>query len=74
MTLRKLCNHPDLVTNDYSDLVTCERGKIRGAPANKGARKDDKEEEDEGEFVVIPSSKRKRKNRGVCLLWEKWVN
>lgn len=22
MTLRKLCNHPDLVTNDYSEQVT----------------------------------------------------
>ncbi len=29
-TLRKLCNHPDLVTNDYSQLV---------APGNHQARK-----------------------------------
>ena len=26
MTLRKLCNHPDLVTNDYSELITNEKG------------------------------------------------
>ena len=26
MTLRKLCNHPDLVTNDYSEQVTPGKG------------------------------------------------
>ena len=26
MTLRKLCNHPDLVTNDYSEQVTPSKG------------------------------------------------
>ncbi len=27
ITLRKLCNHPDLVTNDYSDLVRVGRAE-----------------------------------------------
>ena len=66
MTLRKLCNHPDLVTNDYSELLTSKGAKKGSSPAatDKEARKEDKEEEEE-DFMVFPTSKGRRKNKGV---------
>lgn len=35
MALRKLCNHPDLVTNDYSDQVIYSKDEV----ASKKGRK-----------------------------------
>jgi len=58
MTLRKLCNHPDLVTNEYSVLVTSGGGE--------GARSSGErvEEDEEGSFDIIPvSDKAKSKGR-----------
>ena len=55
MTLRKLCNHPDLVTNDYCELRRLCNG----------------EEEDGGEggsFTTIDVSKEKKKNKRKCEL------
>ena len=46
MTLRKLCNHPDLVTNDFSELVRNEKGEG---------------EEEEGDFEILNVPGRKKK-------------
>ena len=63
MTLRKLCNHPDLVTNDYSTLVAPSKQGRKGSTqdagrshdremaVNNGGRKEREEEEEE--FVVV---------------------
>lgn len=51
MTLRKLCNHPDLVTNDYSELITNEKG--------------DNEEED-FEIINISGRKKKKKRKSIA--------
>ncbi len=45
MALRKLCNHPDLVTNDHSVQVTPWKTKKAKAKRRKGKE----EEEEEGE-------------------------
>lgn len=53
MTLRKLCNHPDLVTNDYSEQVTKD---------GKSVASSSREEEDEGgDFDIIPAPKSRKK-------------
>ena len=49
MTLRKLCNHPDLVTNDYSELITNEKG----------------EEEEDFEIINISGRKKKKKRKSI---------
>ena len=54
MALRKLCSHPDLVTNDYCEYRKVEAGK---------------EEEDEGLWVgvgtiVVPKAGRRKKRTG----------
>jgi len=49
MTLRKLCNHPDLVTNDYSELITNEKGE---------------DEEEDFEIINI-SGRKKKKRKSV---------
>ena len=49
MTLRKLCNHPDLVTNDFSELVRNEKGE-----GEEG-------EEEEGDFEILNVPGRKKK-------------
>ena len=48
-TLRKLCNHPDLVTNDYSELVRV------------GGELGETDEEDGKDFVMIDTSKKIRR-------------
>ena len=59
MTLRKLCNHPDLVTNEYSMLVTRSNRGVGGGASGERA-----EEDEEGSFDVIPvSDKIKGKKR-----------
>ena len=50
MTLRKLCNHPDLVTNDFSELVRNE--KVEG-----------EEEEEEREFEILNVHGKKKKKK-----------
>ena len=49
MTLRKLCNHPDLVTNNFSELVRNE--KVEG----------EEEEEEEREIEILNVSGKKKK-------------
>ena len=44
-TLRKLCNHPDLITNDYSQLV------VPGIHGSKGPKQDVRRSH-EGEAAV----------------------
>ena len=51
MTLRKLCNHPDLVTNDFSELVRNE----------KGEGEEGEEEEEAGDFEILNVPGRKKK-------------
>lgn len=50
MTLRKLCNHPDLVTNDYSELITNEKGE---------------DEEEDFEIINI-SGRKKKKRKSIA--------
>lgn len=50
MTLRKLCNHPDLVTNDFSELVRNEKMEAEV-----------EEEEEEREFEILNVSGKKNK-------------
>ncbi len=54
MTLRKLCNHPDLVTNEYSELVTREMSAAAAATLSRG------DDEDEDVFDIIPAANRRR--------------
>lgn len=51
MTLRKLCNHPDLVTNDYSELITNEKGE---------------DEEEDFEIINISGRKKKKKRKSIA--------
>lgn len=51
MTLRKLCNHPDLVTNDYSELITNEKGE---------------DEEEDFEIINISGRKKKKKRKIIA--------
>ena len=79
-TLRKLCNHPDLVTNDYSLLVTPgnhQEGK-RGSThqtksgaesatvtSSPGAVNGD----EEGEFVTVEAAQRTDDEGRVGWMW-----
>ena len=54
MTLRKLCNHPDLVTNDFSELVR-----------NEKVEAEEEEEEEEREFEILNVSGKKKKKRAL---------
>lgn len=56
ITLRKLCNHPDLVTNDYSEQVARE---VKGTVSSMT----DEGEEDEDGFDTIPVPKNRRKSK-----------
>ena len=53
MTLRKLCNHPDLVTNDYCELRKLCNGEEGGG----------REDED---FATIDVSTGKRRKKQRC--------
>ena len=57
MTLRKLCNHPDLVTNDYCELRQLYNGEEGGGRG-------------EGDFTTIdvPRGKGRKKQRCMLLL------
>ena len=67
-TLRKLCNHPDLVTNDYSQLVTPGNRGRKGSthrvvkavvPVAGGAGEEEEEErEEDQEFVMVDAAAR----------------
>ena len=54
MTLRKLCNHPDLVTNDYSELVKLgeENGEGDFTMIDITRKKKSRKKRSEGEVVV----------------------
>ena len=56
VTLRKLCNHPDLITNDYSELVAVG---MKAPPLLKA----DSGEEWEEDFDIIPTTKYQRKKK-----------
>ena len=56
MTLRKLCNHPDLVTNDFSELVRNEKVEVEA---------EEEEEEEEREFEILNVSGKKKKKRAL---------
>ena len=49
--LRKLCNHPDLVTKEY------QRERLREA---NGEQTDDEEDEEMNDFTLLSCKKRKR--------------
>lgn len=61
-TLRKLCNHPDLVTNEYSLLVApSNQGKKEGSTHKdsrlvEGEKSTANEEEKDGEFIPVEAA------------------
>ena len=70
-TLRKLCNHPDLVTNDYSQLITpsnhregkrggsTHQAKSSSAESAKATASPEAVNGDEdGDFVMIETAQR----------------
>ena len=69
-TLRKLCNHPDLVTNDYSQFVTpgnhregkrgsTHQAKSSSAESAKATASPEAVNGDEdGDFVMIETAQR----------------
>ena len=69
VTMRKLCNHPDLVTCDYSQVRMKERRKRGREEKGMGAERSDPEDEEEEEFTVLNVRQTKRES-GIltCLL------
>ena len=75
-TLRKLCNHPDLVTNDYSQLVApgnhqkgsstkSSSAESAAVAASSGVVNGD--DEDMAEFVMVEPAQREN-DEGIILL------
>ena len=51
--MRKLCNHPDLVTCDYAQKRMKERRKRGREEKGTVAEKSDPEDEEEEEFTLL---------------------
>lgn len=69
-TLRKLCNHPDLVTNDYSQLVTPgNRGKKgsthRAVNADAAAAGEEEQREEDQDYLTVDATAARADDEGV---------
>ena len=74
-TLRKLCNHPDLVTNDYSQLVTPgNQGKkgsthkvVNADAAVSGGAGEEEDREEDQEYLMVDATTARADDEGVFM-------
>lgn len=66
MVLRKLCNHPDLVTNDYRECVTYGKG-VEGGRGEGGEDGDGEEDEEDTALIRTRRPPRTRWKRTTSI-------